>query len=138
MQSANLMYEKFEKLRDLTRLELIEDSNTRVEYHKMIQTGNLEFHDYGTGFLNFEVYTCPVKYNPLAYPSAPDNYWFIRIWIANIDDGDLGAWSKPIEMDKAISNVRQISNYIQYMTSFPSLDELNINLRKFGLTVCHE
>jgi hypothetical protein len=44
-------YAEFNKLKDLTKL-----TKTDRGYSKFIQTGDLEFYNYGTGFIDLSIY----------------------------------------------------------------------------------
>lgn len=121
-------YSKFEAVRKATELITISDDQNSCEYHKLVQTGELELYDYGVGFLNFETYAIKVQ-----------DSWQVRICIASIDDGDFGGWSKPLEKSKALKLVKSIAeNVMKDMVVFPSKDKLNAVLREYGLFVDYE
>lgn len=121
-------YDKFETTSKATELIAISDDQNSCEYHKLVQTGELGLYDYKVGFLNFETYAIKVQ-----------DSWQVRIWIANIDDGDFGGWSKPLEKSKALKLVKSIAeNVMKDMVVFPSKDKLNAMLREYGLFVDYE
>lgn len=121
-------YSKFEAVRKATELVAIYDDMNSCEYHKLVQSGELELYDYKLGFLNFETYAIKVQ-----------DYWQVRIWIASADDGDFGGWSKPMTKHKALDTVRGIAeNVMKDMVVFPSKDKLNAMLREYGLFVDYE
>lgn len=121
-------YSKFEAVRKAAELVTIYDDMNSCEYHKIVQTGELGHHDYGIGFLNFETYALKIK-----------DSWQVRVWIANVDDGDFGGWSKPLTKHKALNTVKGIAeNVMKDMVVFPSKDKLNAMLREYGLFVDYE
>lgn len=127
-QATNTEYENFQAIRKATKLITIYDDMNSCEFHKMVQTGELDHHDYGVGFLNFR--TCALKIK---------DSWQVRIYIANIDDGDFGGWSEPMEKSKALKLVKSVAeNVMKDMIVFPSKDKLNAVLREYGLFVDHE
>lgn len=136
--SGNCRYALFEILKNATELKKVTDTPGELAYHKMIQTGKLAFGDYGTGFLNFELSTWPCARVPHA-PEGCENMWFVRLWIATVDDGDMGAWTKPMSEVKARDLVERVAqDVMQDLVSFPTLEELNEQLRPFGLYVSNE
>lgn len=121
-------YDKFSAISELTNLVTIYDDANSCEYHKMIQTGELGLYDYGTGFLNFE--TKAIK---------QQDYWQVRIWIATVDDGEFGGWSKPLSKSKALELVRSIAeNVMKDLVVFPTKDKLNAMLRPYVMFVDYE
>lgn len=121
-------YDKFKDIAKATELVVIADNQNSCEYHKLVLTGELGLYDYKVGFLNFETYAIKVQ-----------DSWQVRIWIANIDDGDFGGWSKPMEKSKALKLVKSIAeNVMKDMVVFPSKDKLNALLREYGLFVDYE
>lgn len=133
--SGHYRYAVFDILQEATALKKVMDTPDELAYHKMVQTGQLEFHDYGTGFLNFELSTRPCARAPHA-PEGGENLWFVRLRIATVDDGDMGAWTKPMIEAKARDLVERVAHDVmEDLISFPTLDELNAQLRPFGLYV---
>jgi hypothetical protein len=123
-------YETFEQLAELTKLKLIRSDVNGVEYHKMVQTGNLDFYDYGTGFLNVEIYSMQQIH------SMQKDKWVVRIWIATIDDGDMGGWSAPMTKEDADALAHRVANeYLKGLVVFPKLSDVNLALRPFGLYI---
>ena len=117
-------YAKFDALKQLTELMPV----GKYEYHKMVQTGALGLGDYGRGFLNFEVYI--TKSNDL---------WCVRVCIVSCDDGSVGGWTKPMPMAKAEELIESIaSGIMKDLVVFPTLDELNNAMRRFGLYLNYE
>ena len=116
-------YSDFEKLKDLTTI-----TKTERGFSKFIQTGQLDFHDYGRGFIDLEVY---------AYTNLEASY--VRIWFGTIDDGDFGGWRTVDSHEKAEKITKEIAeNVFKDMVAFPTKDELNILLRKYGIAVDYE
>lgn len=136
--SGNDRYALFDIIKKATELKKVTDTRSELAYHKMVQTGKLEFGDYGVGFLNFELSTWPCARVPYA-PEGCENLWYVRLWIATVDDGDMGAWTKPMSEAKARDLVERVAHDVmKELISFPTLDELNEQLRPFGLYVSHE
>lgn len=103
---------------------------SEATYSKMVLTGDLEFHDYGIGFINFEIRP---TYQDL------EKQWYSRIWFATIDNGDMGAWIPlPTKEDVIKFNDEFAENYLQNLEVFPKLDELNKELIPFGIYICRE
>jgi hypothetical protein len=100
------------------------------KYSKMILTGELEFSDYGAGFINFEIYHCYQALNKQHYS---------RIWFGTIDDGDMGAWVPFSSKEEVIAfNDRFVEEYLKDLSIFPTLEELNKQLRPFGIYISRE
>ena len=128
MRGHENRYNNFDILKDVTDLKLIYNGDPIVEYHKMVQTGDLDFYDYGIGFLNFEIRSFRIG-----------DHWVVRIWIASIDDGDLGAWSAPMSEAEAEKLVRRVATeYLVNLKVFPTLDKLNEDLKPYGLNIVFE
>lgn len=116
-------YNYFEQLNELTRMEQTAD----FKYNKMIQTGQLDFWDYGTGYIDLCIY----------YLYQNDNH-ICRIWFGTIDDGDFGCW-KVCKNEKAAKNlVKKAVKFFTPMITFPTKDTLNLELNKIGLHVDYE
>jgi hypothetical protein len=116
-------YKDLQKIRELTRLV-----KTKKGHSKLIQTGQLGFCDYGVGFLELEVY-----------------YWedkgkhFVRIWLGTIDDGDFGGWREMSSKDKALKLIdKMVDNVFKDMVAFPTKEELNKKLIRYGIAVDYE
>ena len=121
-------YDKFEVIAKATELVIISDDQNSCEYHKLVQTGELGLYDYKRGFLNFETHAVRVQ-----------DHWQVRVWIASVDDGDFGGWSKPMEKSKALKLVKSIAeNVMKDLMVFPTKDKLNAMLRPYGLFVDYE
>jgi len=130
MTTHNPRYGRFNTIREATQLAMVHDEPDQIEFHKMVQTGKLTHFDYGVGFLNFET---------MASFQAQAKTWHIRIWMANIDDGDFGGWSAPMTKDKVWSGVRKIAyNIMMNMVVFPTEVELNKLLLPYGVQVDRE
>lgn len=124
-------YAAFRSLAGATELKLIYDDAHGVCYHKIAQTGNLEFYDYGTGYLNFEIATHQDHKNAGKY--------VIRTWIATIDDGDMGGWSSALEPHNARRIVHELAQgWLKPLVTFPALAKMNAELRGFGLYIARE
>lgn len=122
------LYDYFDCARDLMRLRSYKNRNGYLEYLKLIQTGKLDFFDYGVGF-----FTLSIRH----YIDVDKH--FVRIAIITIDDGDMGAWSKELSEEKAEQLARRIAEYIfENMVAFPTLEELNTQLRPYGMYITHE
>jgi len=122
-------YSDFNTLIELTKLKKMDVGDREYGYNKFIQKGELEFHDYDTGFFDTQVY---VYENGI-------NECFVRIWVATIDDGDFGGWRKVTSREKAEQLVDDIANDVfKNMIAFPTKDELNVLLRRYGIAVDYE
>jgi len=118
-------YEDFNKLRELFKLIKIDRG-----YSKFIQTGDLDFYDYGTGFIDLQIF--PVY-------DIQNNKHYVRIWFGTIDDGDFGGWKEVDNKEKADKLVDKIANEVfKDMVAFPTKKLLNILLRKYGISVDYE
>ena len=94
----------------------------------MIQTGDLEFHDYGAGFIDIEIYLL----------DGHDGI-FVRLWFATIDDGDLGSWTKMKSKKKAKELIDKVANEVfKDMIQFPTMKVLNEKLQKYKIKVEYE
>lgn len=103
-----------------------------LKYSKMVRTGNLGFHDYGAGFINFEI--SHVQRN-----TSTGVLHFARIWFATVDDGDMGAWVEFPTDNEAKAFIEKFANdYLAHLNEFPTLEELNQQLCKYGVWVDHE
>ncbi len=117
-------YEIFDKLKELTKLTSIENG-----YAKMIQTGDLNFWDYGTGFLDISIY----------YLYSHNGEHCVRIWFGTIDDGDFGAWKHMKTEKEARELIERVANEVfKDMVTLPTQEILNELLRKYGVYVCNE
>jgi hypothetical protein len=124
-------YKSFDAIAELTKLKCVYDDNQRLEYNKMVQTGDLDFCDYGAGFLNLEVF--------ITNSQEERSKWEVRIWVATIDDGDLGGWSLPMSIEEARKLVHKIANEVmKTLVKFPTLDEFNKQLMPYGMMIGYE
>jgi len=99
-------------------------------YSKMVLTGDLEFPDYGVGFINFEIYHCYQAFEKQHYS---------RIWFATTDDGDMGAWVPlPTKEDVIKFNDNFAEQYLKGLNIFPTLEKLNKELLAFGIYITNE
>jgi len=120
-------YELFKQLAKITELVKTDTKNT-FGYQKMIQTGELDFYDYGYGYIDFTIF----------YINAPKET-YVRLWFGTYDDGDLGAFVKVtdrVEAEKLINNV--VEDVFAKMRTFPTLDKLNIMVQKYGIKIEYE
>ena len=113
----------------------IEEGNMH-KYQKMVQTGDFELCDYGRGFLSVEIIVTPHYVN--GEVGFDDDYQ-VRLYFSNIDDGDAGAWSKPMPFEKAKALAKKVANKIfKDMNVLPSMVELNKLVKKYGLYITFE
>ena len=116
-------YDIFEKLIDLTKMV-----KTKTGYNKMIQTGDIGHHDYGAGFLDLSIF----------YIFQEDTH-LMRMWFGTIDDGDMGSWKEFDSKEEAEALIEKVANGVfADMVTFPSLKDLNDELREYGVYVCRE
>ncbi len=100
------------------------------KYSKMVRTGELDFHDYGVGFINFEIFPCF---------QAQENQYYSRIWFATIDDGDMGAWVPFPSLVEAIQFNDLFADVIlKNLSVFPTLEGFNKKLWPFGISISRE
>lgn len=123
-------YETFAKLKELTEMKTIENNDKVLSFSKMCQTGNLEFCDYGRGFLNVEI-------SAYVHPSKGHGP-FCRVWFATIDDGDFGGWVNHKTLEDARKQAIKVKEVFEKIVTLPTQDELNILLRPTGMYVCNE
>jgi hypothetical protein len=95
-----------------------------IGYQKIVQKGDFELYDYYRGFLAVDIYSTPAL--------DRGNYQ-IRVYISNIDDGDWGAWSNSISLEKANSGVEKIKDIFKEMVKLPGEKEINNMLLPYGL-----
>ena len=134
----NCRYSKFDGLESLTKLFAIDVVDGTTRYEKMCQTGDLDFYDYGRGFLNVEIYPSADIYGEKDENGKFLNY-FCRMWFATIDDGDFGGWSKPMSKENAQELCKRIAREVfEDMVSLPTEKELNEILRPYGMFVGRE
>jgi hypothetical protein len=120
-------YAHFEILKKLTEMV---PNEKRTGYSKFIQTGNIEFGDYGRGFFDVDIYAL---YQPLS------QRWAVIIWLGTIDDGDYGALLENLDEETARNLVERVANEVfKDMVAFPTQDELNKILRPYGLYVTYK
>jgi hypothetical protein len=118
-------YADFDKLRELTKL-----TKTGDGYSKFIQTGQLSLGDYGVGFIDLEM---------SVYQSRPDSNYKVLLWFGTIDDGDFAGRRECSSEQEARDLVDRIAHEVfEGMVAFPNDDELNEELRTYGIYVCHE
>ncbi len=134
----NCRYSKFKGLKELTKLFTIDVGDGTVRYEKMCQRGDLEFFDYGRGFLNVEIYPSLDIYGEKDANGKFVNY-FCRMWFATIDDGDFGGWAGPMSKEKAQDLCKRIAHEVfEDMVGLPNTEELNKTLRPYGMYVNYE
>ena len=118
-------YNVFEQLAELTKL-----TKTDEGYSKFIQKGEIEFYDYGRGYFDVDIYS---------YKNHMNKKWFVRVWIGSIDDGDYGGWLEVSSKEEADVLVERIAQEVfKDMVAFPSLADLNVKLRIYGIAVGYE
>lgn len=120
-------YTHFEVLKQLTEMV---PNQKGTGYSKFIQTGAIEFGDYGRGFFDVDIYAL---YQPTR------ERWAVRIWLGTVDDGDYGALLEDLDEETARNLVERVANEVfKDMVAFPTLEELNKILRPYGLFVTWE
>jgi hypothetical protein len=118
-------YNVFDQLADLTKL-----TKTEKGYSKFIQTGEIEFYDYGRGYFDVGIYS---------YQNHRDKKWFVRIWLGTIDDGDYGGWLEVTSKLDANELVEKIAMKVfKDMVFLPTIEDLNKKLIKYGIQVGYE
>jgi len=114
-------YKDFDALIALTKL-----TKSERGYSKFIQTGQLGLYDYGVGFIDLEVYV----------REQPDGCYAVRLWFGTIDDGDFGGWRQAKSHEQAEKLVKDIvNNVFKDMVAFPTVEELNKQLQRYGVAV---
>lgn len=118
-------YEIFELMRSLMKIRALSRHTPCVGYQKIVQKGDFELYDYNREFLAVDVYSIP---------SSDRGKYQIRLYISNVDDGDWGARSKPMSLDKANSGVERLKrDLFETMMKLPNEKELNDKLVSYGL-----
>lgn len=118
-------YNVFDQLADLTKL-----TKTKEGYSKFIQTGEIEFYDYGRGYFDVDIVSV---WHPIS------KIWSVRIWFGSIDDGDYGGWREVATKLDADELVEKIAMGIfKDMVSLPTIENLNKKLIKYGIQVGYE
>jgi hypothetical protein len=114
----------FNAISELTKLVQAESG-----YSKMIQAGDLEVFDYGRGYFDMEVF----------YTKTPTGNHFVRLWLGTIDDGDFGGWKEFKTRAEALSATEEIAmGVFKDMVAFPSQEELNKKLSRYGISMNFE
>lgn len=97
-----------------------------LKYCRVLPTGACELHDYGARFLYIEA---------IALPRPGDGYG-ARIYVGNIDDGEIEGEITGLSKDDAMALISRIAhNVILALDSMPSQVELNKLLEPYGITV---
>lgn len=119
------MYDRFACLQKLMEMQHTEEP---YGYSKMVQTGDLDFCDYGTGFLCCRIYVC-----------GRHGEFFVRLFFCTVDDGDLGAWSKAMPEAEAKAVVERVAQeWLCGVVRLGDLATINTALRPYGLFVTRE
>ena len=119
-------YDTFNIIRACKKMRKLKEGS----YSKMVLTGELDFWDYGVGFINFEI-----------HPSyqAMEKQYYSRIWFRTIDDGDMGAWVPLSTKEEVVEfNDNFAENFLKNLNVFPTLEKLNDELRSFGIYITEE
>lgn len=117
-------YADFEKLAEITKMV-----KTARGYAKFVQTGSLSINDYGRGFVDLDIYSF------VDYKKVPQ----VRLWFGTIDDEDFGGWLACESKEQADELVERIANEIfRDMVAFPTIEELNEDLKIYGIKVGYE
>lgn len=103
-------YDLFRQLEELLELQQTGEHC----YNKMIITGDLEFGDYGTGFLDVSMW----------YMYMQDQH-IVRVWFGTIDDGDFGSWNVLKTKEKALEMLDKVVEKFKEITVCPCQKELN-------------
>ena len=121
-------YKRYEVAEELLTLHEFSKGENHLEFHKMCITGELEFCDYGRGFLVARI--CASRF-PYPEDSGP---FGIRLGMITIDDGDLGGYILGIEtFEEAAAKARQIAEVFAQWTVLPTLKEINEQLYPLGI-----
>jgi len=137
--NMNNRYDKFDKLSELLKLDseelIYKDLNIKITcYGKLVFKGDLDFGDYGAGAFNLEIH--PV-HNYEAKNNADE--WQARLWIATVDDGDMGGWAKIMPLEQAQKLCDKIAQeVIKDIVRMPTLGEFNEILQPYGMYVGYE
>lgn len=129
IETANT-YQLYELLEHIRKIRKNKNPGEGYGYSKMVLTGDLDFHDYGKGFLDFRI---------RHVFQAQSSKHFIRIFIATIDDGDMGAWKEVESKEEAIKFIDNFAEtFLQHLEVFPTLLELNLQLCNDGIWIDYE
>ena len=121
------VYDLFEQvsapMRPIEYVKLVTNTESAPAMIKLVQTGRCGLHDYNRGFLAIHVYVISTEHG-----------FQIRLILKTVDDGGAAAWSQVYDsLDMAIEHVQRVIGLLKEVQVLPSLDELNITLRPFGL-----
>jgi hypothetical protein len=127
--SNTVMYENFNKLAEIRKLRTFIE-NGITTYQIFLPTGDLNFSDYGRGYLCVNLY--------LYDRHSPEGKTQIRIVFLTADDGDFGGWGGFLEKDKAEDVLKTCVELFDSMYCLPSQEDLNSQLQPFGIQVNYE
>jgi len=129
---VKIRYEIFEQLKNTTVLteEQLKNLTALTEYEdgyqKFIQTGDLDIHDYGRGFLSMLLFH---KINWVGKDT-------LFLYLATVDDGAYVTTMVMPSREETLVLIKKIALEIfADMVSFPSLKELNKMISKYGLNI---
>lgn len=101
-------------------------SSDGVGFQKLIQTGQLDVYDYGTGFIDL-IITPYVDIQGINH---------VKIYFSTLDDSDITASVKVKTREKAKSLTHRIANEVfRDMVAFPSREELESILTQYGMHI---
>lgn len=124
---SNCWYSKFKAIEPLMAIEHDEAPDGSISHWRMIPTGDLEFHDYGAGFLCVRVWVNKHRDAELANAVVSFN---------TIDDGDLDGWSPNMTLACANTMALTIMTEIfERMSKLPNIEKLQELLRPYNITL---
>jgi hypothetical protein len=94
-------------------------------YGKIVRTGDLDFNDFGAGILNFKI---GYVFHNLSKRHC------VQMTISNIDDGLLVSRAYYPTLEDCIVMIDMFANsqFYKTLTTFPCLEDLQVEVTKFG------
>lgn len=124
-------FEQLKQLRELTELRRYSVDGEFIGYGKLVFKGQLEFYDYRLGAFFLKAYVLKGAQNH-------DSNHCVRLWVQSADDGELGGWGPWETKDEATKRLEKIQPFLEELTSFPTIEEFNEEIRESGLFICFE
>lgn len=123
-------WDLFELFESACTMRLLQDDPCHA-YSKMVRTGKVGLFDYGAGFLDFSI-----RYSPQGRPNTKEPAHFAQIYIGTLDDGELEAWQEFPTKEEAIQFVDKFAKeFLSGLNEFPTLEELNLEICKYGMWI---
>lgn len=130
------IYEMFERAEVLFApveyTKLVTNGESGPALVKMVTASASDIHSYDRGLLIVQVYIRNIG------GSGPESFQ-PQVHIASIDDGGAHGWGPTYPtLAEAIKPAQDIIAYFRKMNELPTLEELNLDLRPFGIYIIPE